>query len=83
MDSIFDVCGSDPEEVKFKSALNAEMLRVQTERELIAQDWAEEIGGMLNLVRFVQSRIDDRASRKACTANLEVLAERLQNLARQ
>ena len=84
MNSIFDVADeADPEEVKFKLDLNAELLRVQTEREQFALDLREEVSQLLVWVRFVQAHFDEGgASRKACTATLEVIAARLQNLAR-
>lgn len=78
MESIFEVCNwSNPEEVKFKLEMRAEMERIQFERDI-----AEESARMLGLVRFVQENIEDITQRKNCTATLEVLASRLQELAR-
>lgn len=43
---------------------------------------AYDVKRMLELVRFIQANIEDISQRKNCTATLEVLASRLQELAR-
>lgn len=72
--SIFDVSDwRNPEEVRFKFDL-AQALR--------DNEWREELAPLLERIRFVQENIEDISKRKACTATLECIAARLEELTR-
>lgn len=72
--SIFDVCDwTNPEEVRFKFDM---------QQALRDNEWREELAPLLARIRFVQENIADISKRKACTATLEGIAARLEELTR-